>query len=194
MFSMFRKSAATTVEPEETPVMVPARVAIEPSMDDAARAEYIEKAKVLGIYNGALKREMLLALLCENGLRVYPYDKVELYLDMMFGRPCGCPPDALGHYRECSTWGWHPLREKDDGQLVSGHSSANGRIQRGVYQQAVPLPVLLTVEKIVEAVPDVYFYVSGRIVPQTDDPFLAVSARGMSMLVIERWDEPSFRA
>lgn len=194
MFSMFRKSAVagTAVLEAPAPVVAPVRVSVEPRMSNDIRQEYIKKAKILGVFNGALKEEMLLAFLKENGISIYPYSKVEEYLDKMFGHPCKCPPGS-NHYFECCTWGWHPLREVDDGKLTSTRTVANGRIERGTYQQAVPLPVLLTVEKIVAAVPDIHFYVSGRVVPRSEDPFLAVTAVGMNMLIIERWDEPSFR-
>ena len=192
---MFRKSAVAGTAVLEAPlaqVIAPARVPVEPLMSDDIRQEYIEKAKILGVVNGALKEEMLIALLKENGIRIYPYNKVEEYLNQMFGHPCKCRPGTV-HFNECRTWGWHPLREIDDGKLISNRLVANGTIQRGTYQQAIPLPVLLTVEKIVAAVPDIHFYVSGRVVPRSDDPFLAVTAAGMNMLIIERWDEPSFR-
>ena len=193
---LFRKSS-TLADVEETPMqipqMIPNRVAVQPLMSDDARAEYVEKAKSLGVVNGSLKREMVLAFLKENGICVYPLDKVVAYLDKMFGYPCKCEPNC-GHCLDCTTWGWRPLREADADKLTSTHGQANGQIMKGVYHPPVPLPVLLTVEKVAEAVPGIHFYVSDATRPSDRDPFLAVAANGMGMLVIERWDEPSFRA
>ena len=132
MFSMFKRSAAAAVL-EETPLVVPTRVTVQPTMDDEARAEYVEKAKALGVVNAALKQEMLLALLRENGISIYPYEKVKAYLDKMFGL-CQRRHDFGSHYPSCDTWGWHPLRAEDNGKLSSGHNDVNGRIQSGIYQ------------------------------------------------------------
>ncbi len=176
----FNKSKGTVVEE------IPTAVSPHPTMPDEIRAQYIEKARALGVVNGALKEEMLLAFLRENGIRVYPLEKVREYLDGVFGKVKNWDPP---------TWVWRPLRDDDDGKLQSNHDSRNGRIVRGVYQQAIPFPVLLTIEKIISIVPDVHFYVSDRSSSSKDeDPFLAVTTAGMDMLVIERWDEPTFRA
>lgn len=194
---LFRRSPATIVQGQSSPVPL-SRVSVEPTMADELRREYIETAKGVGVINAPVRREMLFALLKEMGLSIYPYDKVAAYLDHMFGL------DLNGN----QTWGWRPLREEDDkpkfGTLPYG-PRFNGMVLRETYQKAVPLPVLLTVQRIAEAVPGVHFFVSDQVTARDRlDPFLAVSVGdtsefflsdqlGTGMNIIERWDEPSFK-
>lgn len=186
----FRKSASVAVvEAPKASVVAPSRISMEPRMADEERRVYIEKAKALGVINGALKEEMLLNFLKESGLGFFSYEKVEAYLDNMFGK---------ARHRYSPTWGWRPLRPEDQGKLSRDRADVdrnpNNGFLGGTYQKAVPMPVLLTVQRVFEAVPDVYFYVSDQVVVNGQtDPFLSVSAVGMTMYVIERWDEPSFR-
>jgi len=70
------------------------------------------------------------------------------------------------------------------------------------YNRLIPMPVLQTVAGIVERFPSVNFivadwadYETTTIVPTSrmQDPFLAVVGPGIPLMIIERWDEPSFR-
>ena len=185
----FRKPTTLAIE-EAVPSTAPVRVPAHPSFDDdEGRKTYIDTARKLGVINAAVKLEMLLDLLQKKGLGVYPYKKVEAYLDEMFGK-------AVDDYYP--SWGWRPLRAEDNGALQrtrQARQNPNGDILRGVYQKAIPYPVLLTVQEIIETVPGVHFFVSDEARRSNfEDPFLAVSCAGMDMCVIERWDEPSFRA
>ena len=149
-------------------------------------------AQAIGWQPAALIEQKLRNFLAENGLCVYPYEKVESYLDSIFG-PC------TANYAHFTTWGWRPLRKCDMGwnhELF--HAQRNGStLESECYPGAVPFPVLLTVRKIAEAFPEVRFFVSdkpNRIDFPREDPFLGVGIPGIKLpLVVERWDEPSFR-
>lgn len=141
-------------------------------------------ADAIGFKSSALLEERLKAFLVENGICVYPTERVVQYLDSKFGK---------GRFK--STWCWRPLREKDRdiNLFLHRHKRGNGCINNtaGWYGRQVPLPVLLTVEKIHKAFPEVCFYVSDSAKPA--DPFLMVTAIGVGSFIIERWNEPSFR-
>lgn len=167
------------------PVLAP--VGEIPTTTDGMTDDYIDAARRVGVINAATKRGMILRICAEMGLRVYPLGAVEKFMDAQFG-----------HAKKGSdpTWGWRPLREADRDKLISNRDDGmpNGCIAKRLYHGAVPLPVLLTVERIAEAVPDVHFYVTDKVnATAEEDPFLAVTAAGMNMLIVERWDEPNFK-
>ena len=166
-------------------VPIPVRVAVRPLMEPSERDAYVKKASAVGVINGAVKEELLLAFLEQSGLGNYSLARVEAYLDDQFGKP--------EYYK--ATWGWRSLRSGDQDQVTDHkHVGENGRIFRsGIYQGRVPYPVLETVERIAAAVPGVYFFISDRALPGEGDPFLMVTAPGMNHFIVERWDEPSFR-
>jgi hypothetical protein len=79
-----------------------------------------------------------------------------------------------------------------------------------VYKLPIPYPALLTVEAISKTLPNAKFFISHTSTPEEravysesvlrlEDPFLAVavikkgSDPSMELMVVERWDEPSFR-
>ena len=76
----------------------------------------------------------------------------------------------------------------------------------GPYQEEIPMPVLKTIEEVLnQAAPlEPRFYVSdvmrekdrntrNSTTVDLDDPFLAVGTAGGNVIfVIERWDEPGF--
>ncbi len=190
MFGLFKREAVlerAVVEPPAPPR--PSAVPV-PQTDDAEHRVYVETATRLGVVNAAVKREMVLHLAQEMGLRLYDRRAVEAYLDSVFGRP-----ERTYH----GSWGWRPLRQLDaDRKLRFAEFDGwrNGNILAGIYHGAVPLPVLLTVERLASHVPDLQFYISDKndSPKYTEDPFLMVLSEGMDPLIIERWDEPSFRA
>jgi hypothetical protein len=61
-----------------------------------------------------------------------------------------------------------------------------------IYNKFIPLPVMFTMEKIEQRIHDVEFYVTD--IREFRDPYLGVTVPGSdTILVIERWDEPTFR-
>lgn len=85
--------------------------------------------------------------------------------------------------------------EWETGQWSKLHGNANDQ----VYDQPIPYPVLLTVEKIekrFETNDELVFMVSDltseTVRPLDADPFLAVYAGDSRLFIVERWDEPSF--
>jgi hypothetical protein len=70
------------------------------------------------------------------------------------------------------------------------------------YNRLIPMPVLQTVAGIADKFPSVSFivadwadYETSTIIPSSrpEDPFLGVLGPGISLMIIERWDEPNFR-
>ncbi len=161
--------------PEPVPAGPPpeGETAPQPDAPDA----YIALATELGIESAAVDEQRLRKAICELGLMVYDYDKVDAWLTRKANEKSGGT-----RYR----WTWKGLREKD----------RTGMSTSPVYPHAVPMPVLLTVQKLSEEVDTAMFFVSDyeAVVP---DPFLAVTTRAMhaenKFLVVERWDEPGFR-
>lgn len=94
-------------------------------------------------------------------------------------------------------WSWFPLREMDcerwriHRQTKTAYEFSLGSMSRREYQLVVPVPVLITVDKLVKRLRnEVNFYVAAP--GRGHDPFLAaVNADGT--FIIERWDEPGFR-
>jgi hypothetical protein len=175
--------AVAAEEPEEplVPVATPAR---QPRLGAEELAEYQRVSEEVGVAcNNDLTRERLLHCLRDENIHVYNGDEVIAYLDAKLG----------------PTWEWRGLRQVDVDQL-KGWSIDKTDAHRKVcfsdepYRAAVPLPVLLTVQKILAAAPDVHFYVSApKVMAGDPDPFLYVTTRHFGGYVVERWDEPGFR-
>ena len=169
-------------------VAVEEPVAVKPELDlnfnGDELSEYSRVASAIGFESSALLEERLKVFLAENGICVYPIERVVQYLNSKLGKS----------WFE-RTWCWRPLREKDkDANLfLTERGRGNGCVDNtaGWYRRRVPLPVLFTVEKIHKAFPEVCFYVSDS--PKNCDPFLMVTAMGVDCMAIERWNEPSFR-
>ena len=164
-----------------TPVE-PVAETLKPTLVGEELDEYLLTARAIGFAPGALLEQRLLNFFVENGIAVYQAEKVGAYLDKKFGKAT--------NYRK--TWCWCPLRESDVGKMkhevVSGE---NGSIEYRHYHKEVPLPALLTVQKISDAFPEVVFYVSDAATK--GDPFVMAWAPGINQLIFERYDEPSFR-
>jgi hypothetical protein len=60
------------------------------------------------------------------------------------------------------------------------------------YRRPIPLPVLLTIEKILTEVPDAHFYIS-QSADENADPFLNVTGRNCCHFIVERWNEPNYQ-
>jgi len=153
----------------------------------AIDADYAALVADLGINSAAVDLERFKALVPELGLHVYVDAEVREYLHSLYKVPVGDLTPRV-------VWGWRPLRPID--RVPGAAAGYNGKVQRGVepYTKPIPYPVLLTVKAVRDACPSARFYVSdemsGEAIP---DPFLLVEIAGQQF-VIERWDEPAFRA
>jgi hypothetical protein len=144
--------------------------------------EYLAIAKSIGLDDdlGYILDIKLRDVLAEENIRVYDYDQVAIFLDTKLQEE----------------WKWMPLRQIDAEEFPGGnwgHTIANKRrvFSNERYNRPVPLPVLLTVEKIVKRIPEVRFFVSG--IKRDADPFLCATTKLLHTYVIERWDEPDYR-
>jgi hypothetical protein len=91
-------------------------------------------------------------------------------------RKCDATPNNVGVWLEFSS----PCPEE--------YAGTSGRT---LYER-VPLPVLLTAQKVIDRFGDrAKLHVT--YVQEEEDPFLGVSIDNCSLRFIERWDEPSFR-
>lgn len=138
-------------------------------------------------------------VLTELGIPVYSLAAVDKYL-----RSKAAEVQQKNNGRGYTHYVWRPLRESDvdraeygsyKSQFASSPYGMRYNPQYHPYDKAVPLPVLLTAERIEERLPgEVSFFVSDIV--SYPDPFLAVQLkadRQKTMFVVERWDEPSFR-
>lgn len=106
--------------------------------------------------------------LAENGITVYKESRVNWYMNSI---------TPSGH-----RWLWAQVKAPSD------------RYQPNAYTKPIPLAVLLTMEKIVDAFPDARFEVTDITEMPKGDPFLRVHVSGGDWFIIERWDEPRFRS
>lgn len=152
----------------------------EPEISSDEMDEYMGVVKSVGIdCCSAVIEEKLRRCLCDEGISRYDTDQVIEYLDEQLGK----------------NWVWKGLRTVDAKYLKNWHTDGQIRnVQFGSrpYTGTIPLPVLLTIEKVQKAVPEVFFYISA---PKEDegDPFLLVTSRHIGSYIIERWNEPNFR-
>lgn len=178
------KAETVVAEPDPEPVLPSAHPVRDPKITPDEMQEYIRVAEAVGLDSSTdLTRERLLQCFRDENIHVYNMPQVVKYLDAKLG----------------PTWEWRGLRNKDARHL-KGWFTAKTETRRRVvfadepYRGAIPLPVLLTVEKIQKALPneEIYFYVSA---PKDNDgdPFLCVTSRWMELYIIERWGEPNFR-
>jgi hypothetical protein len=171
---------AAVAEPEPDPVIEPTkrwRPTVTLSKEEAT--EYESVANTLGILaNTALVKERLARCLRDNNLECYADYQVVRFLNAKLGK---------------GKWCWAGLRQCDVDHL-RGWSTGESKIPFAdkQYGRAVPLPALLTVKAITEAMPEVYFYVS-ESKAENEDPFLLVTNRDLGQYIVERWDEPDFR-
>ena len=119
----------------------------------------------------------LAQVLAELGISRYSMADVHRYMTAMAAR-------------KGVAWSWLPARACDKTRIAH-------RIADTVYSEPIPLPVLMTMNALVERLGDeVRFKIAAFATPKAD-PFLAVHPAGSTDItdwfVIERWDEPSFR-
>ena len=163
------------------------------ALSECEYAEYQRVAAKVGFAPRGLESEALRRFLCDAGIRVYPYQVVQKYLNDKYG---------VSSETSGAKWVWKPLRGADQVKHDVGYHqyirrSLNGAVAREQppYAKPVPLPVLLTVERITERFPEALFFVSDQYsAPPIPDPFLCVVyGEDPEPVVIERWDEPKFR-
>lgn len=192
-------TATAVAEPESSPITP---LVIERDV----LTQHAALAAKLGLHSPAMqeiKRSEFETFLRDSGLRLYDEKQVAVYLTSKYGVEKKASDDSLS-----PTWGWRPAREVDSenrqfgftGRWVfsSGRSSIpNGQIHTDVmwYQKLIPIPVLLTIERVVDKFPeDVGLFISDEFDPRelVKDPFLMVVYLGKHY-IIERWDEPNYR-
>ena len=164
-------------EPEV--VTPPSSSPVKTNLSNDELAEYVAVAERIGLKSPSLLSEKLRHCLQDENIHMYNVDQVGKFLTKKLGE-----------------WHWRGIRQCDVDELKDGWSmeSDGKRIQFSdrLYADKIPLPVLLTVEKIQAAVPEAHFYVSTAGKPN-EDPFLLVTARNVGAFIVERWDEPDFR-
>jgi hypothetical protein len=176
-----REHAAQRPAPEPP---VAHAVAAPVSEIDPELLEHEKLAKKLGItcVSPEIGVQRLRQVLAEEGITCYDRKAVESYLGEMARRST----DIRGWPM---TWAWFPLRQVDlsPTRLTSESSTVYDN-----SEHPIPLPALMTMERIVDRLGDQVRFLVGAITK--GDPFLAVCARGSEELFpFERWNEPSFR-
>lgn len=172
----------------------PEKALVQPTLSASEAGEYRRLCKKVGVrVPEAELHDTEVELLLERlGIPVYNLEKVHK-----------CMGRSADERRK--DWYWIPLRERDretsrgvrypvwqrreNGQLA-------GTVRRdAVYAKLIPLSVLATVEKILDAAPEgleLCFLVSDYEVARPD-PFLALATWSGGFWVIDFWNEPSFR-
>lgn len=167
---------------------------------------YGQISQRLGYENPEYVKHRLEAVILDLGLSIYPLDQVVAYMNDKANKLTNKRKNIKGR------WGWWPLRTEDKAQLEA-HSDWFRRLEpnekfildspypgglegNNTYWAAIPLPVLITANKILEQDQNVTFLVAtlSTIRDPRLDPFLAVIKPGIRPIVVERWDEPAFRS
>ena len=160
---------------------IPNAYEVKPDLNVDEFAEYRKVASAIGLTQSeSIFNESMRQCMATNGLRQFNTNQVARFLNQ-----------KLGKWK----WNWMGLRKSDVDHLKGWYQEADGsKVEFGdqQYGRDVPLPVLLTVQRILEEVPDAHFYISG-IPGVDDDPFLLVTKQRGSSFIVERWDEPDFR-
>ena len=165
---------------EAQDISIPVAKPVSCDLEKSELEEYQQVAARIGLTGGAFLAERVRAFLLEENIHIYSPKEVWEFLNRKLGEGTW---DLKGvrkvdvDYR--ANWIWHPV------------AGVNISYSDQLYAEAIPLPVLLTIDKIHSEFPDeAYFYVTSP--RNTGDPFLLVSA-GSRSFVVERWDEPDFR-
>lgn len=160
------------LQPEKAPLLpLPAE-----EFDVEAYRALADKVGFTGVRAALLRAQStkrsgeLRAFLIENSIEVYTELAVYKYMTRI---------TPGGH-----EWGWVPLNER---------ARQNATRMTDHYTKPIPTPVLLTMERIIDAFADAKFQVTDISRIERPDPFLRVSVDGETWFIIERWDEPAFR-
>ena len=179
-----RDTTPMTVAPDPEPIAA----TLGPMPDD----DYLRTATEAGLADSAgIILARLRQALSARGLYIYDLESVEDYLDQRFGG------SRRSRYSELR-WTWQAVTHADAMRNDDRHGRGwtNGCILAAErYQGAVPLPVVETIQALRTAIPELKFLISGesKRMP-AGDPFLAVWHPSFAdLVVVERWDEPSYR-
>jgi hypothetical protein len=176
--------------------------------------QHARLSEKLGVHSDSIDKVRTIefeTFLNENGLRIYDRKQVDAYLTSMYGvekkqsqedfaRRSGVRVMSSSGFVLLPTWGWRPARSKDvsrgDGLWLGAINGRNGGIQNYTHQygKPIPIPVLITMERVAEKFPDAQMFVSDEIDARefVKDPFLMVVYLGKHY-IIERWDEPNYK-
>ena len=202
MFALFKKTSCIAPVPIPIPDASPFEIISRTEVVDEEYRNLAAKVGVLhllGVPDQQRQLECFESFLVSLGIRRYNQQEVKQYLNEQYGK---------------IPWGFRALRERDNPGFALGHFLASdGRCNNGdrptrddngifiggrdrqVYLKPVPYPVLLTIDRINERFPTATFWISDEMMkqPVPKDPFLLVLFEEHSY-IIERWDEPAFRA
>lgn len=161
------------------PKAKPLDVAVSVNTDEMIRQEHRRLAEKHGC--PTVCAVSLESVIREECIHVFDQAKVEKWMDKK------------------GEWRWFPLRSRDRGRveiqrvsrIESYRMRDHGGMESNVYPLIVPVPVLMTVDRLDERLRgEVFFYVAAP--SQGPDPFLAAVSRE-NIFIVERWDEPGFR-
>lgn len=148
-------------------------------LKEEAPAEHTQLRAELGIP----EFPTLVAFCHAKGIPNYDIAEVSAYLQKMIG-----------------DFGWFPLRPADTqtaGFRCNTSTPSWGFVyaRAHLYDQVVPIPVLLRVKDVLAQFPATTFFVSDAIrssdVVVSGDPFL-LAVLGTERCIIDQWDEPGF--
>jgi hypothetical protein len=153
--------------------------------DDQFMQEWASLGKELGITTGKVPEMELKLFLKEEGIQVYNTQAVFDYLTAEASKePKG------------TVWSLYAVRPQDQDcpddiwAQVNKWPIGHGHVHRDLYRDKIPYPVLVTMKKLKDRFgDDITFYVAAI----KQDPFLVVRYRRANLVVVERWNEPSFR-
>jgi len=190
--------AVPTMRPAQKPkeILTIEKVPAVASLNLTELEEYRQVCEELGYKPADLLAEKVLQFCAANAIEVYPIEKVQAYMNKRFGRETS---------RDYAGWGWWPMRAREVTFVVNtahwnlSRVYGGGRLDSPLdqpYTEKIPLPVLLTAQKIEQGVPGIIgFAVAAKCDRRVKgDPFLGVLVhQDVPPIVVERWDEPAFR-
>ena len=149
---------------------------------DEPDADYVSLSKQLDVNAIPLQFAELGCAIREVCIGIYAYEAVIRYLDRVV-------EEKRNHRWDSLDWYWRPVNAAAAGY----RAHAPKHVSPDVYDKPIPLPVMLTIQRIKSRFPAAKFFVSD--IREVSDPFLAVTVEGSdSFFVVERWDEPGFRS
>ncbi len=192
MFWPRREAATAVAEPTPKPPVGTLRTEADVGGEEEV-ARYTALCAALKVTGGALRMMELRRFLAKSGIPEYSDEQVHAHLIRLAKaqqKKQGGGPVEIN---------WHPLRQQDREIIDDLRWIAWGelapKITLGqnphIYHELVPESVLETVRKISDVFPDASFYVTD--IADVSDPFLAVTFRDQTLLVVEFWAEPGFR-
>lgn len=149
--------------------------------------DYLAVANKIGFTSGALLHRQLLNFLRREEISIYNSERVARYLDALVLQ------ERKRRRVPKLQWLWLPLRRQDVKKVRTNvHWYENGAVSEDQYNRPVPLSTLRIVSKIAAEFPQAHFFVSDYQVGRPD-PFLAVAAPDVPLIIVDVWDEPDFR-